>query len=166
MTNEQAIYLLKGMRGKAIQSESEALDMAIEALNFVSEHHQSNIETYAHDMGVSLEQAERELRVEELSCSEKPNNSDLISRQDAIDAVDVKCLHRGIVKGIQEIIEDLPSAKPKRKKGEWIWQMYENIYRCSVCETETHVDECMEEPIYNYCPYCGSYNGGEQDDTD
>lgn len=32
-------------------------------------------------------------------------------RQDAIDAVDVKCLHRGIVKGIQEIIEDLPSAE-------------------------------------------------------
>ena len=42
--------------------------------------------------------------------------SDLISRQDAIDAVDVKCLHRGIVKGIQEIIEDLPSAQPEQTK--------------------------------------------------
>lgn len=39
-------------------------------------------------------------------------------KQDAIEAVDVKCLHRGIVKGIQEIIEDLPSAQPDNRLTE------------------------------------------------
>lgn len=58
-------------------------------------------------------------------------------------------------------IDDAPTIEPEQRKGEWIWQMYENIYRCSKCETETHVDECMEEPIYNYCPYCGARMDGE-----
>lgn len=195
MTKAEAIRILEQSCPKRPQKlwsikRKEAVKMAIEALNFVSEHHQSNIETYAHDMGVSLEQAERELRVEELSCSESQNRSDLISRtrlltdlqetveawskypvmeeeikgvevaigyvknipsantdlsgysdrlwksaydrgyerckQDAIDAVDVKCLHRGIVKGIQEIIEDLPSAEPELENDS-TWELFDLI---------------------------------------
>ena len=50
--------------------------------------------------------------------------------------------------------------EPERKKGEWIdksggidgaWNY------CSVCG-EQAID------LYDFCPYCGSYNGGEQDD--
>lgn len=43
----------------------------------------------------------------------------------------------------------------ERKTGKWIWKTLD-VYKCSECETETHVDECMEEPIYNFCPYCGA----------
>lgn len=80
--------------------------------------------------------------------------NDLISRQQAIDAVDVKCLHRGIVKGIQGIIEDLPSAQPQRKKGKWIYHSNweadgECGYECSECGMGSDVD-------YNYCMRCGA----------
>ena len=39
--------------------------------------------------------------------------NDLISRQAAIDAVDIGNLHRGIVDALQSIISDLPSAEPE-----------------------------------------------------
>lgn len=41
------------------------------------------------------------------------------------------------------------------KHGTW----GENIYgyrKCSVCGRVTQVDECMREPLYLYCPYCGA----------
>ena len=53
--------------------------------------------------------------------------SDTIYRQDAIEAVDVKCLHRGIVKGIQGIIEDLPSAQPTQTNTD---STHENTLDC------------------------------------
>lgn len=127
MTNEQAKNIIEScdgiMCGRLTDDEEIALQMAIEALNFVSEHHQSNIETYAHDMGVSLEQAERELRVEELSCSEEPNRSDTIYRQDAIDATWEEPTYTDPINVLTEVrdrIKSLSSAQPERKKGEWI----------------------------------------------
>ena len=46
--------------------------------------------------------------------------------------------------------------------GVWIWKT-EDKYKCSECGHETHVDECMEEPIYEYCPYCGAkMKGGDK----
>ena len=29
-------------------------------------------------------------------------------------------------------------------------------YRCTNCGFATQVDEHMEQPMYNYCPYCGA----------
>lgn len=43
----------------------------------------------------------------------------------------------------------------ERKTRRWIWKT-KDIYQCSECETEVHVAECMGEPIYNWCPYCGA----------
>ena len=45
--------------------------------------------------------------------------------------------------------------KEQRKTGYWEWKTFD-YYRCSECGHETNVDECMEKPIYNYCPYCGA----------
>ena len=38
--------------------------------------------------------------------------NDLIYRQDAIDAIDVKNVNKGIISALQNIIEELPSAQP------------------------------------------------------
>lgn len=38
--------------------------------------------------------------------------SDLIDRQAAIDAIDVKNVHKGIISALQSIIRELPSAQP------------------------------------------------------
>ena len=93
--------------------------------------------------------------------------NDLISRQEAIDAAD-KIIERDtsgnndVVKAMtawKMYVESLTSAQPERKKGKWIWKTGD-VYKCSECETETHVDECFEEPIYNYCPYCNAVMDG------
>ena len=181
MTNEQAIYLLKGMRGKAIQSESEALDMAIEAL-------QRGLENVNAD-----------------SCSEKPNNSDLISRQDAIDVAKQHWYKPDIAKELEklpsaqpDLLEDgtlmitVPNGmlndvkrvlvdevgtkfckvmyqdEPERKKGEWIHKpdiyLDEQTWECSECgEPWIFIEGTPSENNANFCPNCGSYNGGNDD---
>ena len=52
-----------------------------------------------------------------------------------------------------EIIKQLPSAEPERKKGKWIDD------KCSACGYRV-------EPWNNtpYCPSCGAYMRGEQDE--
>ena len=53
-------------------------------------------------------------------------------------------------------IKNAPSVNPQRPKGKWI--KTEGSFKCS---------ECLIFPEYirtlNYCPSCGSYNGGEED---
>jgi hypothetical protein len=58
-------------------------------------------------------------------------------------------------------IEDAPTIE-ERKNGRWIWKTGD-IYRCSECNMDIHVAECMEEPIYNFCPYCGADMRGDND---
>lgn len=50
------------------------------------------------------------------------------------------------------------SIEPERKKGKWIHKkITEDLHvtgQCSVCKERRIID--------NYCPNCGSYNGGEE----
>ena len=79
----------------------------------------------------------------------------LISEQAAIDIVEFECGEwSGLARTIVEAFEQLPPEQPERKTGKWIWQTWSR-YMCSECGRITDVDECMEEPMYTYCPYCG-----------
>lgn len=61
------------------------------------------------------------------------------------------------------------SAQPERKVGEWIGTEFDGYadgspvyyeWKCSACG-------CIvedEEPTWNYCPSCGAYMRGEQDE--
>ena len=69
---------------------------------------------------------------------------------------------QGTIRKKQDDIDRLCNeiAKLKHKlhdkwTGTWEW-ISEDEYRCSECGNKTCVDECMEEPQYLYCPYCGS----------
>lgn len=46
-----------------------------------------------------------------------------------------------------------PVSRERVEKAEWIWSTGD-VYICSSCGEKTHVDECMENPIYNFCPFC------------
>ena len=99
--------------------------------------------------------------------------SDLISRQDAIEVAKEE-LDNGTFYDIPSKIEYLPSAQPERKKGKWIekeviheveastaideWQSA----KCSVCGKYHTTPYLYYFDDFNYCPNCGSYNGGEQ----
>lgn len=66
--------------------------------------------------------------------------------------------------------------EPERKKGEWIIKDNPGTgwYRvtCSECgEDVTSTAPCIgfypnAKVTWDYCPDCGSYNGGEQDEID
>ena len=84
---------------------------------------------------------------------------DLISRQAAIDAL---CHVDEYNSRSVEAIKQLPSAHPR--KGKWINidDKYNRISgRCSECGWEAHM---YEDDVVgmDYCPNCGSYNGGEE----
>ena len=85
---------------------------------------------------------------------------DSISRTAAIDAL-IEGFKRSPTIAIRakDMIEQLPSA-PERKTGKWITQQFGSWAECSECH------EFYDIPIAqsNFCPNCGSYNGGEQDE--
>ena len=101
--------------------------------------------------------------------------TDCISRQQAIDAVDVYmkrlCRYigasddtrayafaRGLLVGIKTDIGELPSAQPMR--GRWIEYNYpgsECVY-CNQCKTEYYPDDLFlgGNDYPNFCPNCGA----------
>ena len=149
MTSEKAIQLLHRLQDEQFDGihgdeRREALEMAVSAL-----------------VEPNIGQKTIDCIIKRLN-DEDNTVGDTIYRQDAIDAVDVKCLHRGIVKGIQGIIEDLPSAQPERKKGRWLPDnncYYETRYMCSECKLPFHVDTIMMKPSWRFCPHCGARMG-------
>ena len=106
--------------------------------------------------------------------------SDLINRQDAIDAIDyylgeVKnipmgtAFKEGVKDGycrIRSIIMSLPPAE--RKRGEWIEQHDEYWgvlwYECSVCGHKPPNNQFGQEWHSNYCAFCGADMRGDKDD--
>ena len=91
--------------------------------------------------------------------------SDLISRQDAIDAVlelSEKVEDEMLfIDAIVDEIENIPSAEPERKKGEWIdGKPYVNSHWrvCSVC----HETSPESWGGYNFCPHCGADMRGDR----
>lgn len=92
--------------------------------------------------------------------------NDSISRQAAIDAVTawqgLAALNRSMydTKSLQEVLMQLPSAEPERKRGRWEtvegWDGDE-LYRCSECGTVyTLIDGTPKDNEYFFCPNCGA----------
>lgn len=87
--------------------------------------------------------------------------SDLIDRQDAINAV-----KHAWAKGLEptQYIEALPSAEPERKKGKWIdGMLYQDFdesewekVKCSVCKRFIVKQIFYYDNKYHFCPYCGA----------
>lgn len=94
--------------------------------------------------------------------------SDLISRQDAIDACrsvaddDNKPTYEQIgAEYCLDLIKEIPSAEPERKKGKFLGTEYDGYsdgepvfyeWKCSECGCIFEEDE----PTYNFCPNCGA----------
>ena len=59
-----------------------------------------------------------------------------------------------------EWLEELSELrKQKRKTGKWIDDPY--IYQCSKCGS--YVEIKSGDAAMNYCPNCGSFNGGDEE---
>lgn len=79
---------------------------------------------------------------------------DCISRQMAIDAVNIGNLHPGIVDALQSILAELPPVTQHQKTGYWISNKAKNY------PGWVHCSECGEDWTHDgrppYCPACGA----------
>lgn len=64
-----------------------------------------------------------------------------------------------------EVIERQPTIEPQRKKGRWIKARYvltsdpvQYVWNCSECGKSVNGRSAVV--LTDYCPDCGSYNGG------
>ena len=63
---------------------------------------------------------------------------------------------QAVVEGCVEALKFTPTADVVEvRRGKWIW-LEGNLYECSECPSKTEVDEYMNKPLYEYCPYCGA----------
>ena len=92
---------------------------------------------------------------------------DLIERQDAIEVIDAvfpvdpmqSVYAQGIARGValaKTYVEQLPSAQPERKKGEWI-PKDDGRYHCSSCD-----GIAPKGYRWDFCPNCGADMRGGQ----
>ena len=92
---------------------------------------------------------------------------DLISRQWLMECVDEGWIKFDTEKDENKfihLVRDIaPSAQPERKTGKWRRRLvdcgFNADWHCSECGWTTS----LEEHGYNYCPNCGSYNGGDEE---
>lgn len=154
MTKKEAIYLLRNTAwltpSGTLESVEEAVYMAIEALERMDTH---QCVKPTHE------------------CVEKQVKGELISREDAIDALNEyfarigKLKRRGLTKGEKAIsldtvgtIKTLPSAEPKT--GKWIEESDNHghsSYFCSRCGTQ-------EGEPSGFCPNCGARMKGARNE--
>ena len=99
--------------------------------------------------------------------SAEPKHSIAEWQKDFREYINMLNIPRDDYNGIMEYINDLPSVEPKRKKGKWIkrddcWDG--TYYECSVCKDAfTLMEGTPSDNNYDFCPNCGSYNGGEEE---
>lgn len=63
----------------------------------------------------------------------------------------------------EELIKPTTDAEPvKHGKWERHTNFAGNYYTCTVCKNVAkEMPECMGEPIYEFCPYCGARMDGD-----
>ena len=112
-------------------------------------------------LGCAHEKETHEKRTETHAC-------DCISRQSAIEAYGDWYVEEGTAEGfigtVKQLLEGLPSAQPKRKKGEWVdneTSFADGVRQtctCSVCGLRS------VRPLGQFCRWCGADMRGEQNE--
>ncbi len=90
--------------------------------------------------------------------------SDLIDRQYVIDALELG-LENDYVDATELLayVKQLPSVKPERKKGRWVYDGIRGRFpacKCSICGHYENADWALLQGT-NFCPNCGADMRGD-----
>ena len=138
----------------------------------------ANRPTERDSLIVAVRKAFDVLEQAETNCSEFPNNSDTISRQQTIDALRKMQTYK-LFAGDDMILVDkaqvqtelmmLPSVQPERPRGHWVEigdEPYDE-WECDVCGFVIDGSGCIDpeeyRDVYKFCPNCGADMRGEQE---
>lgn len=144
MTNQEAIEFLKNMIDR-------------EAIGFICPEREGDVAIWQYRVE-ALQMAISALKAQDVPDT---NVGDMISRQAAIDAINEALKHVFVEPLGEEIVAKVPSSQPEPKKGKWIEVKHTFFHKCSECNWLNDIDSG-----FNFCPNCGSYNGGEEDEID
>ena len=88
---------------------------------------------------------------------------DLISREMAIDAV--RNYPDDLISQLTAI-EDLPSAEPEPKTGEWREHIFDGFMGCRPRALRCTRCNYISLSAYNFCPWCGADMRQRSDDNE
>lgn len=96
--------------------------------------------------------------------SAQPGNKELLAwQEDFRGYIKMLNLPRDDYKGIMEYIDEVPSAQPERKPGNWYKMTgmmppeYAGVYRCSECNEIAMRDwKHHRQELTRFCPNCGA----------
>lgn len=126
------------------------------------EEHISNLETIGCDGWTVTTDAYKSLQFAIKALEQEPYE-DVIDRAEAMTEI---MMFAGNVKSDEEdiyikvsdavqLLRELPPVNPQPKTGHWIFdEILDKHYYCSECKS-------MGVDYWDYCPNCGSYNGGD-----
>ena len=161
-----------------VRQKGEMMDDLIrrkDAIDLVEKHYRAHdndeLELIAYEVG-RLPSAQSNLQP---TCNQLA--TDAISRQAAIDGADAIIArdtsgNNDVVKAMtawKSYVEALPSVQPERPKGKWISNprdVTSLAKNCSWCGYTCLGYDSTTGKKFRYCPNCGAYMGGEQDEGD
>ena len=89
--------------------------------------------------------------------------SELINRQAALDTIQqradrIDSVYSAFWEGLiiaQDIVKNIPSAEPERKKGRWERRKGSDCWECSQCHAVLENDDLGMHNFY-FCYHCGA----------
>ena len=121
----------------------------------------ANRPTERDSLIVATRKAFDALEQSDTNCLEIPNNSDTISRRQAIEALKEKVFHNlsDEFYGAMQVLDELPSVQPERPKEKWIHQAKFSRIECDQCGKVFRNSFAPK----NFCPNCGADMRGERE---
>ena len=144
-------------------------EQAIELLEHLAWDRDIDRNLYGEALNMAIDALKAQLSMEDAT---KGATSDLIDRKAALKAINswrgrFSEEYNEAIDDCENSIKELPTIQPEPKEGHWIDKGWDGDWAWQIdgrgnCWRVIECSECGKSVLVesNYCPHCGSYNGG------